>query len=671
MSVNLDRIELTRRFPRSCLVIWLDADVDVDQTQAQSQHIISQMKHLVNYIQIFMQLDECIDFLTETDQNKAFLITTNSIDQQILSLIHDVPQLSKIYMMCNYKINEEQWSKVKGMYPTLTSLLEALKLDIKQVNRNEISVNYHIDQLDPTFMYTQLFKEIILEMNRNEESIHDFVQFWRDYSNDNTITLKTITSFEREYRPESAIWWYTKESFIFETVNYSLRTLNTQAMIKMGAFIRDLHQQLELLHQQQFRSSQSHPFVVYRGQGLSLSDFETLKRGSGGLISFNSFLSTSKSQEVSLIFAEASSITLNTVGILFKISVYPRTKAAVFANIQHRSSFESEEEILFSVNTVFRIRAINQKGTNPELWEVQLTLTDDNDPQLATLMCCIREEISGRTGWFRMGQLMLKVGHFDQAEELYNRLLEECPDDSDQAFICHQLGRIKWQQGLYEQEILFYEKYLQIKRKYLSEDHVSMTAVYNNIGAAYNNMTNYSKALEYYERVLKIREKALPLNHAGVATCYNNIGQMYCNLRDYSKALEYCNKDLEISKAVLPSNHPDLATSYNNVGKIYYKRGDSLTALPFLEKALHIREKVLPPNHLDFAQSYNNIAVVYDAIGDYSKALEYYEKARQIYGNRLPTNHPYCIMLKRNISITCESMRKLQSNFNIMNRVDS
>ncbi|CAF5025190.1 unnamed protein product, partial [Rotaria socialis] len=43
-------------------------------------------------------------------------------------------------------------------------------------------------------------------------------------------------------------------------------------------------------------------------------------------------------------------------------------------------------------------------------------------------------------GWYRMGKLMLRVGHFNQAEELYNELLEDASNDSDRAFIYHQLG---------------------------------------------------------------------------------------------------------------------------------------------------------------------------------------------------------------------------------------
>ncbi|CAF5162161.1 unnamed protein product, partial [Rotaria magnacalcarata] len=104
------------------------------------------------------------------------------------------------------------------------------------------------------------------------------------------------------------------------------------------------------------------------------------------------------------------------------------TSITPFAMIDTHSAFPQEQEILFTMHSVFRIVEITQTPSNSRLWEVQLTITDESDPQLSTLTNRIKEEISGR-GWYRMGQFMLKVGHFDQAEELYNELLKGASDD--------------------------------------------------------------------------------------------------------------------------------------------------------------------------------------------------------------------------------------------------
>ncbi|CAF4609322.1 unnamed protein product, partial [Rotaria socialis] len=170
------------------------------------------------------------------------------------------------------------------------------------------------------------------------------------------------------------------------------------------------------------------------------------------------------------------------------------TSITPFAMIDEHSALPQEQEILFTMHTVFRVGEIKQTTENSRLWEVHLTITDESDPQLAGLTDCIKQEISGR-GRKRMGKLMLKMGHFDQAEELYNGLLENASDDSDRAFIYHQLGVMKNDQGEYQQAVTFYEKSLEIYRKTLPEDDASLAPTYNCIGLVYNNMGEYSKAL--------------------------------------------------------------------------------------------------------------------------------------------------------------------------------
>ncbi|CAF4597741.1 unnamed protein product, partial [Rotaria socialis] len=258
------------------------------------------------------------------------------------------------------------------------------------------------------------------------------------------------------------------------------------------------------------------------------------------------------------------------VGVMFIMAIDP-SKISVsitpFAMIDEHSALPQEQEILFTMHTVFRVGEITSVAKNSRLWEVQLTITDESDPQLAGLTDRIKQEIDGR-GWRRMGKLMLQVGHFDQAEELYNELLENASDDSDRAIIYHHLGWLKDKQGEYQQAVTFYEKDLEISQKTLSADDPELATMYNNIGAVYNNMGEYSKALEYYEKSIKIKEISLPPTHPDLAISYNNIGLVYNNMGEYSKALEYYEKSHQIYEISLPPTHPDLAISYNN--KKYY-----------------------------------------------------------------------------------------------------
>ncbi|CAF0893341.1 unnamed protein product [Adineta steineri] len=462
--------------------------------------------------------------------------------------------------------------------------------------------------------------------------------------------FNVIREFRHNYRREQAIWWYTRECFIYQMLNRALPTLDADTLIHMGFFIRDLYQQLHQLHAQQLSNYYGKPFIVYRGQALLKTDFEKLKKRKGGLLSFNNFLSTSTRGDVSLRFAESSIENTDMVGIFFIMTIDPRVSSGPFASIKE-VSYHKAEEILFSMHTVFRVTAIKQMVDNNQLYQVDLELTSDDDQQLRLLTNQIREKASGEPGWDKLGSLLLTIGQFNKAEELYNVLLKQTSNESGKAHYYHQLGYVKDHQGDYEKAIWYYEQGLGIEEKTLSVNHPSLATSYNNIGSVYINTGEYSKALSFYEKVLEILKKAVSPNHSHLATSYSNIGSVYTKLGEYPKALSYFGKALEIRQRILPSNHPDLAISYGNIGPIYNNMGEYSKALPFYEKAIEIQEKILPLNHPDLATSYNNIGLVYIDMGEYSKALSFYDKTREIFEKTLPANHPSLATSYNNIGL--------------------
>jgi tetratricopeptide (TPR) repeat protein len=654
-----------QRIAQNVRLIWLDAKIDLSNKDCQT--MFSELRNVVNDVHIFTQRDDCIDFLTEIDDMKAFLIVERTLSQQILSLIHDIPQLDDVYIFSNKKFDHKQWAntwvKVKGIYTEFMPMCESLQQAVKQCNRDSISVSFlnvgegvssqNLDQLEPSFMYTQLFKEILLEMEHDDQAIKNFTAYCRsgDYAPPNSITR-----FENDYNANSAIRWYTDQPFIFSLLNCALRMLEGGTIIHMGFFIRDLHRQIEEIHQKQMNSYQGKSFVVYRGQGLSAVDFNKLLKTKSGLMSFNNFLSTSKERDVSLGFAKSVLGKTDTVGILFQMSIDLSVSSTPFASIEEISQFQTEVEILFSMHTVFRIGEIRQMEKNNSLYEVELKLTSDDDRQLRILTERIREEARSDTGWRRIGGLLIKLNQFDEAEELHRVLLEKTSDEHTKALNYNQLGYIKLGQCDYEKALSFYEKSLEIRQKTRPPNHPDLAASYNYIGNLYQNMGEYSKALSYYEKALEIYQKTLPPNHPDLATSYSGIGLVYQNMGEYSKAVSFYEKSLEINQKTLPPNHPNLATSYNNIGLVYQNMEEYSKAVSFYEKSLEIYQKTLPPNHPDLATSYNKIGGVYEKMGEYSKALSFYEKSLEIRQKTLPPNHPLLATSYNNIGLVYSSM---------------
>ncbi|CAF3782308.1 unnamed protein product [Rotaria sp. Silwood1] len=124
------------------------------------------------------------------------------------------------------------------------------------VNQNEI---------DSSFMYTQLLKEILIEMKYDVTAKKQFIDYIHNFYANNQIQLNAINEFKHTYEHYSPIWWYTKELFIYSILNRVLRTQDIDIIMKIGFFLQDFHQQIKQIHSMTKHSSK---MIVYRGQHM-------------------------------------------------------------------------------------------------------------------------------------------------------------------------------------------------------------------------------------------------------------------------------------------------------------------------------------------------------------------------------------------------------------------
>ncbi|CAF4398295.1 unnamed protein product, partial [Rotaria sp. Silwood2] len=308
-----------RRVLHNPLLVWLDANLD--ESTDDYKKSIQYLQNILETVTTYTDIDECIDFLSDIENQNVFMIISDVIGQHIIPIIQECPQLNSIYVLCDNTSTHEKWAstipKIKGVYKQIELICDALKINQRNCDQNMISISF--DRIDPLFMYTQLLKEALLDIEDDDaKSIKELVEYCRLKSDASKTTLEKI---EEEYRSHSPIWWYTGPYFIYSMLNCGLRQMDVDIIMKMGFFIRHLHNHVMELHREQ-QGSMPTQFQVFRGQGLSMEDFEKMKKTKGRLMSFNNFLSTSRNQKISLeSFARPATMNATSVGILFIMNI--------------------------------------------------------------------------------------------------------------------------------------------------------------------------------------------------------------------------------------------------------------------------------------------------------------------------------------------------------------
>jgi len=416
------------------IIILLDANLNLNTNDNNS--LIIRFQHLVNLILSFHDPDQCIDFISDIKNEKIFLIVTGSLGQNIVPLINNFHQIDSIYVYCSNKSNHEKWAnkekKIKGIFTKFEPIYDALRRDIRQcedylIPFNILSSTYNenenLNLSDQLFIYTQLMKEILFEIEYQPNTKLDFTNFCSLIYQYNNYQLNLIKEFRNNYQQTSSIWWYTRECFIYSILNKAFRIQNMDILIKMVFFIRDIHQEIQRLHTK--LNKQNH-LIVYRGQCISEEDFQKILDNQNGFLSFNNFLITTTDKNLSLTYARSTRNNHELIGVLFQIEI-DRTKS-LFTPLDKISYYsESENEILFSTHTIFRIHTIHQIENG--LWQIELRLTANEDEQLKQIKEFVRKEIESKNGSERLDVLRTKLQMLDGSKIINEPQLTEMEID--------------------------------------------------------------------------------------------------------------------------------------------------------------------------------------------------------------------------------------------------
>ena len=644
------------------ILIWLDINIVKDSDSYQATTI--PLQSVIHNIFTYADSEACFQFIQTISNEKVCLLISGSIGQFIVPRIHHMTQVDSIVVYCGdvsrHRPWAAAWSKIKGVFNDIIPVREALKQATELCEQNSIPISLlETKQLfDPSLICTRIFKEIFLGIEFDAKHLVELTNHCRTLFANNNSTLKDVINFEENYRLHSPIWWYTYDSFLRRMLNCALSHLNVELIVKLAFFIVELHQQIEQLHKEQRKNRLiNKTFVTFRGQGISLLDFQRMREMKNGLISFNNFLSTTKNGGTVFELAQRTSSNPDLVGILFRMTIDPSKSTVPFAITKDVNCNHDQEEFLFSINAMFRIGEIQPIDENDRIFQVDLALTNDTDEELETAMDRIREETYPQsTGWHRLGLLLLKLGAGKQADQIYQMLVDQASDEQEKASIYHQQGRAKHFQKKYRTALQVFQRSMEIYQKILPATHPDLATLHYHMGLVYQNMENHAKALASHEKALEIRQKSLPSDHADLACSYDELGRIHFNTRDYQKSIVAYDKLLIIRQQTLPVNHSDLMSVYDHLGEVYQAMNKCFKSISFYEKSLEIKEQLLPSNHPELAAAYKTLGNLLYNVREFGKALPFYEKVRDVLQRTVPPNYLELVISYSNIGLTYENM---------------
>ena len=685
-------------------LIHLNLNVDI----VVPIEMIGKLRTVIDFVSGFHNTAACVSYIKSVGKEKVIVIVFGTTDvPQILSDLTHLRQVDSVFVVRSGDDENQdavQHEKLVGSFTCIDEVLPVLRQTVHLLEKH-LNIFHSLYQHQRSirdlstecaeFLWFQIFKDTVMKMPYNDEAKRRMISVCQSYYYDNRKQLMLIDEFERSYRSDEAIQWYTRPAFLYRLVNKALRTEDVEQLDTFRFFIHDLRICLAREHKiiQEFTSK----LTVYRGTTLSLPELNKWAQNTKTLISTNGFLSTSRSRDVAEMFVRKSKKRTDAVAVVFEIEcdVDALGNAIIFADISHLSHVRDEDEILFDLGVVFCIDAIiTQKDDIPsnivlikmhatiQGYEIAREYINENRLNMTTTSVriifgkllmdmgqyekglryfqqLIQEPELDDLVWahVNLGSIYRCLGQYAQAKAQYALAYDLCIDTEpqryrDAASIIDNLGVIWDDMGLLDEALDCHKFAYKIRMTVLGPDHTDTGSSLINIGSIYYSKCHHESALNCFLRALEIKREWLPMNHPDTAEALSSIGLVYLRLCDYDGALEYLHQALVMQEHCFPANHVSIANTLNSLGSVYYQLGEFDHSFQYYSRSLSIKETCLSADHKGLADTLDNVGNVYCRKFKYDQALVLKLRALKIREFSLPDAHPDTVTSLLNISKT-------------------
>lgn len=314
-------------------------------------------------------------------------------------------------------------------------------------------------------------------------------------------------------------------------------------------YVTDLHGNLVKIFKLQQNSQKSK--TLYRGKRIPVATLQKLIDYQGCLISINGFLSATHNIDVAIAFSGGCGMRDGYGSAVFEMHI-DENMTRPCANIDDISQFKDEEEVLFSLGSVWKIESVEYLET---YWKVVLFSYSKADSQLVKIKRCL---IHGPT-LLSLGDILRKQGDLAKAERFYNRMLEDVSLTEKKGFLYHALGQTYLERDQINDAVKYLQMALSLIESqsdenidilppfylYTPNDRPTRIKILNNIGLMHQNIGKYDTALEWYSKGLE--EPNETKSQLDKAMIQYNLGRLIYSQGLYEKAYDYYHEAVRLS----------------------------------------------------------------------------------------------------------------------------
>ena len=431
-------------------LVWLDPSINESYDSIQTQLMLLQLNPSS---QFYTDCDQCIEAI-ELKRNENFLvITAGSWAREVLPKLSPLDTIQGIFIFCfeceQYQSLMNKEHLIIDVVTNQDSLRQSVLDTLHRLERESIVASFfqQTEKLSrdqtkqsASFLWHQMLMDVLCQMPQDEQSKRDMLNVCEQYYVRNESELENIKEFLQSYEKDAAIYWYTKECFLYKLLNRALRTEDIEFIYLFRFFIIDLCSALEREH---IKMKDQGRFTAYRGQTIPVEELEQWKNNVDQLLSINSYFSTSRDKDASIKFARSKRARDGFQYGLFEIDVDPSFSAGIYADVSGQTRYPDEQEILFNLNSLFRIVSVQSDASN-QLWNVQLKTIDGNVKDMEEYFQWTKRQMADRSPIIHFGWLLAnELGQIDRAAKYFQMLFQSLPmDHSDRAEAYNGVARV-------------------------------------------------------------------------------------------------------------------------------------------------------------------------------------------------------------------------------------